>query len=495
MRILLLANFARDSAATIIDHATSLVDLSRHNIEMYDPVGRRAPHWLDLDCFDAVVIHYSVYLLGDAYLDETWRTRLVETRALKVLFLQDEYRNVYAFHERIRALEVSLLFTCVPDGEIEKVYPKRLLPRLKCIQVLTGYVPDYLQGTRPRFDTPRPFDVVYRGRGGLPWLGSLFREKQLIAEGFASRTSGLGLTVDISTREADRVYGEAWLAFLRSARYTLGTESGASVFDFHGNIERDVRAFQDEHPDAGYVEIHERFLAAHEGIVSLNQISPRIFEGIACGCGLILFEGAYSGIIEPWAHFLPLKKDFSNLPEILDHVRDPLKTRDLAERAWNHVIGSGMNTYRRLVGVFDLAIEETCRSPEATRRVRPPGKRPDLPLLLKGAPPGLIIVCWPFLGAYRAALAALSAGLARLRFLVARLHRWTLRHPRMVAAELRCFLGAMTTWRRNYIPTDPDSPSSRPHPKGRSDSPLVHLTVPAASAIVQDRVSNSGAVG
>ena len=43
--------------------------------------------------------------------------------------------------ENLNKLKIDILFSCVPESEINKVYPKKILPNLKVINVLTGYVP------------------------------------------------------------------------------------------------------------------------------------------------------------------------------------------------------------------------------------------------------------------------------------------------------------------------------------------------------------------
>ena len=43
-----------------------------------------------------------------------------------------------------------------------------------------------------------------------------------------------------------------------------------------------------------------------------NTISPKIFEAIANGCLLVLFEGKYNNIIK-MGSLIPVKKDGSNL--------------------------------------------------------------------------------------------------------------------------------------------------------------------------------------
>ena len=48
-----------------------------------------------------------------------------------------------------------------------------------------------------------------------------------------------------------------------------------------------------------------------------------IFETAAFRVCLILFPGSYSGILKPNIHFIELEKDFSNISEVLDQMKDP----------------------------------------------------------------------------------------------------------------------------------------------------------------------------
>ena len=93
----------------------------------------------------------------------------------------------------------------------------------------------------------------------------------------------------------------------------LGVESGASVFDFTGEIQSKVEQYEKENPGADFYEIRDKFFKKEDGKISLNQISPRCFEAAALKTLMILYEGEYSGILVPWRHYVPLKKDHSNI--------------------------------------------------------------------------------------------------------------------------------------------------------------------------------------
>jgi hypothetical protein len=85
----------------------------------------------------------------------------------------------------------------------------------------------------------------------------------------------------------------------------------------------------------------------------MNQISPRAFEAIACRTALVLFEGLYSGVLEPGKHFIALKKDFSNVDDVLAKLQDDAYLEAMTERAYADIIGSGRFSYEGLVRLVD----------------------------------------------------------------------------------------------------------------------------------------------
>ena len=54
----------------------------------------------------------------------------------------------------------------------------------------------------------------------------------------------------------------------------------------------------------------------------MNQISPKIFEAIRLRTALILFDGSYSDVVKPDAHYIVLKKDYSNIDEVFERLED-----------------------------------------------------------------------------------------------------------------------------------------------------------------------------
>jgi hypothetical protein len=96
---------------------------------------------------------------------------------------------------------------------------------------------------------------------------------------------------------------------------------------------------------------------------SVNTASPRIFESAAHRTAMVMFPGEYSGIVRPWEHYLPLEKDFSNVDEIVEHLRDEAALEQLASRAYEDVIASGAYSERAFIREFDDAMEAHVTGP------------------------------------------------------------------------------------------------------------------------------------
>ncbi len=360
LQILLLCNrpVAKGDAATVTDHLNALNECSRHRIQELSFL-RRLPSGLDLERFDVIVVHYSLALgyMRHHYITDQTLAALRQCKALKVVFIQDEYRNIEGVHDALRQMGADLLFTCLPTEEIEKVYPTDRLPAITKINNLTGYVPARLTQLPVARIEGRPIDVGYRSRKPAFWLGRLAHEKWTIAEEFARHAQESGLCLDLSYSESDRLYGDRWISFVASCRTMLGVESGASVFDFTGELQRVVEAYCERHPDAKFEDVHGMFLRDYEGRIRLNQISPRCFESAALRTGMVLFRGEYSGALVPDRHYIVLEKDFSNIEAVIARIRDQKYLQEMVDRTFEEVANNPRWSYRQFVAMVDDSIQ------------------------------------------------------------------------------------------------------------------------------------------
>lgn len=355
LNILLLCNkpsVGRD-ANTIVDHIESFEKYSQHQIYVYSNLGHLSKK-LDLNKFDVVIIHYSLSVLSAQYLTPSAKKKLRDYTGMKAIFIQDEYRQINHVVRELNELKIDVLWTCFPESEFEHIYPKHQLPALSKYNNLTGYVPKRLtEYTSQPAMSERLLHVGYRGRRLPYWYGALGFEKSNIVEKWHQHVSDKRLKVDISFQQTDRIYGEQWIDFLSSCKTTLGVESGVSVMDFTGELERKVDEHELKYPEDSFEHVQKLYFLEQEGRHKLNQISPRCFEAIALKTVLVLYEGEYSGILIPGRHYIALKKDFSNISDVLLLIKDDTFLQNMADITYEEIALNPKYTYQTFIKTVD----------------------------------------------------------------------------------------------------------------------------------------------
>ena len=364
-RILLACNYDPANAATVCDHINAFPRYSRYDVHVLSRVGEIFDG-VDLDGFDAVVIHYSLALALETYVGPRSRRALAAFKGAKAVFIQDEYRFVNATLDVLEACGVDLVFTCLGPVEAARVYGQARNGQLRTQQVLTGYVPQWLLSYPPAPLIARKTMVGYRGRTYPAWHGEQGREKIRIGQIFKRDAKRFGLSTDIAWSERSRLYGRDWLDFIRGCRAVLAVESGASVFDFDGAVSARSESFaalvERPHPIAAltrkatYETLRDRFFAGREDKIDIAQISPRVFEAIALRTLVIAYPGRYSDVIEPWRHYIPLDKDHGNMAQVVAVLRDTDRVAEIIANAYAEVALNPAYSYAAMIDRFDTLL-------------------------------------------------------------------------------------------------------------------------------------------
>jgi hypothetical protein len=344
-------------ASTVREHLHAFKRHSRHRVwEVNADFG--FPRGLDGLEFRAILMHYSVFGMGPYALDERWLEYLDNTSAYKVAFFQDECTRCQRRFAFLDDHRIDCVYTCLEPSEFPKVYGKYTsVPKLA--SNLPGYVSDKIVDAGRRFTVPferRTVDVGYRGRPLPAYLGRGAMEKHEIGVRFGELAAGSGLRLDLATGEGDRLYGDAWYQFMASCRCVLGVESGVSAFDLEDEVLDEYNRRLALGLDVGLDDLET--LPRWEDVVYYRTASPRHFEAASLRVCQVLYEGAYSGVMQPMVHYIPLRKDFSNLDEVLALIRDDDLVREIAENAYRDLIASGDWSYARFVEGVDETIGE-----------------------------------------------------------------------------------------------------------------------------------------
>ncbi len=317
---------------------------------------RSVPRWLARVRFDAVVFHTTLLWdrVNPARIERHLRAlrRLQGVGRHRVALPQDEYLHSRALVRLIEALDIDHVFSVAPESEWDKLYDGVDWDRVGISRVLTGYLAP---------DTLARIDAIVRGQGerriaigyraGRPWasLGRHGRLKTEIADRVMSATGSRDLPVDVATGAANTIRGDDWYRFLADCKYTLGVEGGASLHDPDGAILGACVDYEAEHPGASFEEIEASCFPGLDGGIRYFAISPRHLEACATRTAQILVEGSYNGILRAGEHYIELRRDFSNLGEILELIGNDRERTRLTEAAYRDVVASGAYTYERLV--------------------------------------------------------------------------------------------------------------------------------------------------
>lgn len=282
---------------------------------------------------------------------------LKDINCMKIAIPQDEFLNTDVLNDFINSYEITHVLSNGDESHWSQIYDK--IDREKvCLQtVLTGYLDHYtLEKIKKKKGQgiKRDIDIGYRAWKAEYWLGEHGTHKVKVAEVFNRDATKQNLITDISIRAEDTIMGDAWFDFLLKCRATVGVEGGASILDKYGEIKRKVGEYVKEHPNATFEETRTQFFPKDDNW-DLFVVTPRHFEACATETCQLLIEGEYSGVLKPWQHYIPVKRDYSNVEEVLDILQDENRTREITNQAYKDIVESGRWTYKRFV----QSIEDT----------------------------------------------------------------------------------------------------------------------------------------
>ena len=339
---------------TIDEHLHSFARYSEEDC-YYINVAFGVPPYINKVDFDIVIYHYTVCVCRN--FRSKFEKQLVKWQKLKnisgykVAIPQDEYLNTDLLCRFFLEYSVKTVFTCLPEAEWEKAYPKKLSGVDNFVTVLTGYVDENsVEHISKCANGERDIDIGYRARKVPYYLGRHGCLKWQIADKFIAACSGSSLKIDISTNgNSDAYFGDGWYKFLCRCRTVIGCEGGSSLLDHDGQVRLLVEDYLRDNPNACYDEVEQACFPGIDGNLELSAVSPRHFECCMTKTCQVLVEGYYAGIFKPGVHYIEVKKDWSNLSEVINQINDHDFCKQIAENAYRDIIESGRYTYKIFV--------------------------------------------------------------------------------------------------------------------------------------------------
>jgi len=384
-KVVIIACYDPCGISTITEQLQEWKRLSAYNIRIvnlfnsYGKFGMRLPDPEVLSNADAVIIHPTACYFPEnlTVLCESINGVREKKDFALVLYKQDEHVRSYDTARCIGNYRIDVVLTCVPPGELKKVYPENLTGmHVRFHHVLTGYFSDRLIKQAPRISwRDRKIDFFYRGSKQPPEIGRLGFLKYAIAKRLMEEGNRLGIRVDSSSEWECRLNGQDWIIALANSKIVLGMESGSNCFDFDGSLKKKVDEILKNSPEIdpweenGYRFIHSRVLDLFEGNVKYGQVAPRHFEAIATFTPQALLPGEYSGILKKGRHYVEIREDMSNLKEVVEYLNDPIERGKIVECAYEEVALNNKFHYRNFVSSVDRLIAEVLQEKPSSKKI------------------------------------------------------------------------------------------------------------------------------
>jgi len=311
--------------------------------------------------FDLVVFH-TIFLSarwnGTEFFNEKVIKKCLPLKKFncpKVILPQDEWIHTEALNNFVNELAITHVGSVAPPSEWKKIYNRVDQGKIKFHQFLTGYLDEKTLetvSTAQKNRSERKFDIGYRAFRSPAWLGRHGYLKTKIAEVFLEEGQKAGFKTNISVKHEDVITGNDWFGFLGDCRFFIGVEGGSTVIDPEGEIWKKGEKFVNENTGATFEEIEKNVFPGMDGNLGLIAISPRHLEAVATKTCQVLVEGSYNNILEANKHYIPVKRDFSNLDEVFGKMRDKELCSKMVDTAYADIVASGRFGYRQFLKEF-----------------------------------------------------------------------------------------------------------------------------------------------
>lgn len=317
--------------------------------ENYKKILNNKAHWISIEIKNSLCLHLTNFLLN--------------YNGIKIAFIQDEYYDTNLTKMFLEIINVNTVFTCIPKEHISKIYSN--LNNTGFIHNITGYVSECDLKIIPIKE--RKCDVFYRGRELHYKYGDLGQDKMNIGKFMAKCCSEYNLIFNIDCNGANSIYGDEWFKVLGNSKVTLATESGSTIFDLDNSLLTEINVLLGELPlQNGYTkppiytyeDVCNKINFKKVEVKNMGQVSPKMFEAITLGTVLIMYEGFYyPGFLLPDVHYIVLKKDHSNIQEVINKIKDDDFLQKMADKAYDDIIRSDKYSYKKFIEMFDKEVE------------------------------------------------------------------------------------------------------------------------------------------
>ncbi len=340
-----------------------------------------------IEHFDIIVLHHSMN--GDSIeFTVPFVSALKNRRGKLVSFVGNEVNllniGMAPKIQLLKELDVDVIITQLLLEAGTWLYKE--CKNSKVISLPHGLNPNqFFSGTNYE---DRTIDIGTRSARYGPYLGD--NDRNNIIDHFRQNTYGLIVDVGEDNEVNQRFDRIGWRSFLDSCKATLATEAGSFYLESNDDMIRRIKKFLiknssdrvqnkknfqprkdyfslyefiknfikgtkgnttfenlDEETEQDFSEIYERFFVdAEKAPVYTKCISSRHFDAVGTRTLQIMYPGRYNDILKPNQHYFELKRDHSNIQDLLSLFSDPKRVQSMTSLTYDHVLENHTHRHR-----------------------------------------------------------------------------------------------------------------------------------------------------
>ena len=286
--------------------------------------------------FDLIILMHSV--LGDNVEIIIPFEQVLKERTGKLLsFVGNEYDVMRKKKAFLQSVEADYIASQLPREAHTFVYKELSAQLIDAPHALNENI------YRPS-KSNKVYDIAFSGAKYGIFIGD--QERNNLIETMANLTPQLKNKINIGRNT--NLPRNLWVELLQSAKATVGAEAGTYYLDRNGSLLEQSKKYVQQNPDANLDDLMEKiFDNTSIEYVSGKAISSRHFEPVGTKTCQILLEGNFNGILKEGEHYISVKKNFSNLKDIIDVYSDHDLRNQIVERAYAYI--SENHTYKNRV--------------------------------------------------------------------------------------------------------------------------------------------------
>ena len=353
VKVLLLHGLEPASRQTTVDYVSAFMN-SKYSVQLtVANIFGFMPDSLSKMQFDLAVVTTEALSHRTTPFWKSLESRIataMKSSLRKVIMPQDDYTDSRKLDKLVVKAGIDTIYSPLIKG-LDLIYPKSSARGVSFVEALTGYFDASKMNTRKELAFPfreRPIDVGQRVRKLPPQFGEIGIRKFEIADVLSKEAKSRGQIVDFSSDPNDVMLGEEWFEFLGKTKFTVSCRGGSSIVDPKGIIASRLSNLHKYFPKMGEEKAFRVASWPKHITGDFDAVSPRLFDAAMMGVCQVLLEDEYMGM-QPWEHYIPLKRDYSNIDEVFEAMAIPGLAEKIVINSQNFLLDSTKFSYESLV--------------------------------------------------------------------------------------------------------------------------------------------------